>query len=92
MAELVQAALRNDWMAARRINRLFFRLMQAHFWEPSPAPVKAVYNILGKGSDAVRLPMVPVSRATRHRLEILCGELGLLVHAEAGKVDNLRVF
>jgi len=92
MAELVRAALQNDWMAARRINRAFFRLMQAHFWEPSPAPVKAVYHILGQGSDAVRLPMVPVSRGTRHRLEILCGELGLLVHAEAGKVDNLRVF
>ena len=92
MAEMVRAALRNDWMTARRMNRHFYRLMQAHFWEPSPAPVKAVMSILGHGSETMRLPMVPVSRATRHKLEKLCGELGLLVHTDAGKVDNLRMF
>src|SRR6202044_952080 len=39
MARMVRAALENDWVDARRINRQFFRLMQAHFWEASPAPV-----------------------------------------------------
>jgi 4-hydroxy-tetrahydrodipicolinate synthase len=92
MADMVRAALENDWMLARRINRHFFRLMQAHFWEPSPAPVKAVLSILGKGSETMRLPMVPVTRETRRKLELLCGELGLMVYSEAGKVDNLRVF
>ena len=92
MAAMVRAALAGDWTSARRINRHFFRLMQAHFWEPSPAPVKAVMNILGLGSESMRLPMVPVSKATRAGLEVLCGELGLLVHSEAGKVDNLRMF
>jgi 4-hydroxy-tetrahydrodipicolinate synthase len=92
MAEMVGAAIAEDWMTARRINRHFFRLMQAHFWEPSPAPIKAVMTILGIGSERMRLPMVPVTKATRHKLETLCGELGLLVHSEAGKVDNLRVF
>ena len=92
MSQMVRAALSNDWSTARRINRHFFRLMQAHFWEPSPAPVKAVMHLLGLGSEALRLPMVPVSRATRHKLETLCGELGLMLHAESGKVDNLRVF
>ncbi len=92
MAEMVGAAIRNEWMTARRINRHFYRLMQALFWEPSPAPVKAVMNILGRGEETMRLPMVPVSRATRHKLETLCGELGLMVHSAAGKVDNLRMF
>jgi 4-hydroxy-tetrahydrodipicolinate synthase len=92
MSEMIGAALKNDWTTARRINRHFFRLLQAHFWEPSPAPVKAVMSILGRGTETMRLPMVPVTRATRHRLEALCGELGLMVHAETGKVDNLRVF
>jgi len=92
MSEMIQAALKNDWTTARRINRHFFRLMQAHFWEPSPAPVKAVMSLLGRGNEVMRLPMVPVSRETRHKLETLCGELGLMVHAETGKVDNLRVF
>jgi len=89
---IVQAALSDDWTAARRINRQYFRLMQAHFWEASPAPIKAVLSMLGKGDDVLRLPMIPVTPATRRRLETLVGELGLLVEAETGRVDNLRVF
>jgi 4-hydroxy-tetrahydrodipicolinate synthase len=88
----VRAARKNDWPTARRINRTYFRLMQAHFWEPSPAPVKAVMAILGMGEETMRLPMVPVSAATRRRLEVLCGELGLIAASEAGKVENLRMF
>ena len=92
MADMIRSAIGNDWVNARRINRHFYALMQAHFWEPSPAPVKAVLAILGRGEETLRLPMVPVSRATRHRLEVLVGELGLLVHAPTGQTDNLRVF
>ena len=91
MAAMVRAAISGDWTTARRLNRQFFRLMQAHFWEPSPAPVKAVMAILGKGNETLRLPMVPVSKGTRHRLEMLVGELGLMVEAPPSK-DNLRVF
>jgi 4-hydroxy-tetrahydrodipicolinate synthase len=91
MVELVRAAMTGDWDSARRTNRQYFRLLQAHFWEASPAPVKAVMAILGKGTETVRLPIVPVSAATRHRLEMLVGELGLMVEAPPSK-DNLRVF
>jgi 4-hydroxy-tetrahydrodipicolinate synthase len=91
MVEMVRAAITGDWTTARKINRQFFRLMQAHFWEPSPAPVKAVMSILGKGAENMRLPIVPVSPATRHKLELLVGELGLMVEAPRSK-DNLRVF
>ena len=79
MARMVGAALKDDWAGARRINRQFFRLMQAHFWEASPAPVKAVLSMLGRGEDVLRLPMVPVSAATRRRLECIVSELGMLV-------------
>jgi len=92
MSDMIRAAIRNDWATARRINRHFFRLMQAHFWEPSPAPVKAVLAILGRGNEEVRLPIVPVTTATRRRLEALCGELGLLTHSPAGHAENLRMF
>ncbi len=81
MSRMVGAALKNDWETAREINRKFFRLMQAHFWEPSPAPVKAVLAMLGRGEDVLRLPMVPVSEGLRRRLETLMGELGLTVAA-----------
>jgi len=79
MALMIKAALDNDWAIARTINREFFRLMQAHFLEASPAPIKAVLAMLGHGEDVLRLPMVPVSAATRKKLEAILAELGLLV-------------
>ena len=85
MSRMVRAALDNDWATARRINREFFRLMQAHFWEASPAPVKAVLAMIGRGEDVLRLPMVPVSDGTRSKLEKLVSDLGLLVGAVAGR-------
>ena len=91
MAAMVRAALNDDFRTARRINRQFFRLMQAHFWEASPAPVKAVLALLGRGEDVLRLPMVQVSGETRRRLERLVGELGLLVGV-ASPGEDLRMF
>lgn len=91
MSAMVGAALENEWPTARRINRQFFRLMQAHFWEASPAPVKAVLALLGHGVDVLRLPMVPVSAATRRRLETVVGELGLLAGV-ASNGEDLRMF
>ena len=91
MARMVQAAMENDWAWARRINRQFFRLMQAHFWEASPAPVKAVMAMIGRGEDVLRLPMVPVTDTTRRKLERMVGELGLLVGV-APSGEDLRMF
>jgi 4-hydroxy-tetrahydrodipicolinate synthase len=80
MAEMVKAALGNEWTTARRINRKYFRLMQGIFRETSPGPVKAILAMMGKLDEQYRLPMVPVSAATRAFLERTAGELGLLVH------------
>jgi 4-hydroxy-tetrahydrodipicolinate synthase len=91
MSAMVNAALENDWTGARRINRHFFRLMQAHFWEASPAPVKAVLEMLGRCEDVLRLPMVPVSTTTRRKLEMMVGELGLLA-AVPSNGDDLRMY
>ena len=91
MVLMVQAALTGDWPVARQINRKFYRLLQANFWETSPGPVKAVMAMMGRIEEYYRLPIVPVSGATRSRLERLVGELGLLVHAPQGEGD-LRMF
>src|ERR1700744_3196743 len=91
MARMVRAALENDWVDARRINRQFFRLMQAHFWEASPAPVKAVLQMRWPGEDVLGLPMLPVSDATRRKLERMVGELGMLVGVPTPGAD-LRMF
>ena len=91
MSAMVRATQDGEWEAARSVNRRYFRLMQAHFWEASPAPVKAVMKMIGRGEDVLRLPMVPVSDATRTRLEALVGELGLLTAAVASDGQRERL-
>ena len=78
MSEMLAAALRNDWPTARALNNRYFALMQAHFLEPSPAPVKATLALLHRCSETLRLPMVPVAEATRTKLETLLRTLHLL--------------
>ncbi|HSY01160.1 MAG TPA: 4-hydroxy-tetrahydrodipicolinate synthase [Acidobacteriaceae bacterium] len=91
MAEMVRAALANDWATARRINRKYFRLMQGIFKESSPGPVKAILATMGRIEENYRLPMVPVQPATRTFLERMAGELGLLVNAPHPEGD-LRMY
>jgi 4-hydroxy-tetrahydrodipicolinate synthase len=78
MSQLIAAALANDWPKARALNARYFALMQAHFIEPSPAPIKASLALLGRGSEDLRLPMVPVTEATRSKLRALLSGLGLI--------------
>lgn len=75
---MVRAALRGDWDEARATNLRLFRLMQAHFAETSPAPIKAVLAMLGRGEDVLRLPMVSASEGLRGRLRAMLGDLGVL--------------
>ena len=89
MAHMVNSALNDNWISARRINRQYFQLLQANFCEPSPAPIKAVMTLLGRGNEELRLPMVPVTQQTRRKLERILGELGLLTNSPH---ENLRVF
>jgi 4-hydroxy-tetrahydrodipicolinate synthase len=91
MAQMVRAALDNEWTAARRLNRKYFRLMEANFWETSPGPVKAILSMMGKCGEYYRLPMLPVSPTIRARLERIAGELGLLIHAPQPEGD-LRLY
>ena len=78
VAQMIRAALRNDWVQAREIERKYWQLFEANFWESNPGPVKTVLNLMGKCGDTLRLPLVPPASATRSRLERLAGELGLL--------------
>lgn len=75
MAALVHAAEAGRWDEARALNLRFFRIMQAHFAETSPAPIKAVLAMLGRCEERLRLPMVPVSEGLRTKLAGLVDEL-----------------
>jgi 4-hydroxy-tetrahydrodipicolinate synthase len=78
MARLVTAAIDGDWATARALNRRYFRLLTANFWDSSPGPVKCVMAMMGRLKENFRLPIVPVSKATREKLKMLAQELGLL--------------
>lgn len=78
MSEMTQAALDNDWDRARRIHRKFLPLMQANFIESNPLPVKAVLAMMGKIEENYRLPLVPMKKDTRAKLEKVAAEAGLL--------------
>ncbi len=78
MARMVAAAIDGDWATARALNRRYFRLITANFWESSPGPVKCVMAMMGRLKETYRLPMVPVTSATREKLKALAEELGLL--------------
>jgi len=80
MSQMIAAALRNDWPAARELNSRYYALMLAHFIEPSPAPIKATLSLLGRCTETLRLPMVPVTPETRTKLETILLSLNLLPH------------
>jgi 4-hydroxy-tetrahydrodipicolinate synthase len=81
MAEMTRAALDNQWEAARRIYRKYLPLMQANFIESSPLPVKAVLAMTGHIEEIYRLPLLPMRRDTRLKLQKVATEAGLLTAA-----------
>src|SRR5215813_12024128 len=78
MSGMVRAALSNDWDTARKICRKYLPLMQANFIESSPLPVKAVLAMMGKIEEVYRLPLVPMRRDTRSKLQRVATEAGLI--------------
>ncbi|HZQ94937.1 MAG TPA: 4-hydroxy-tetrahydrodipicolinate synthase [Candidatus Sulfotelmatobacter sp.] len=83
MAALTRAALSNDWTTARSLQRKYFPLMQANFIESSPLPVKAVLAMMGKIEEVYRLPLLPMRRDTRSRLQKIVAETGLIAKPAA---------
>ena len=77
---MVAAAIEGDWSTARLLNRRYFPLMTANFWESSPGPVKSVMAMMGRLEENYRLPMVPVTPKTRKKLAALAEGLGLVSH------------
>jgi 4-hydroxy-tetrahydrodipicolinate synthase len=83
MAALTRAALNNDWATARALNRKYLPLMQANFIESSPLPVKAALAMMGKIEEVYRLPLLPMRRDTRSRLQRVVAEVGLIAKPAA---------
>jgi 4-hydroxy-tetrahydrodipicolinate synthase len=83
MAEMTRAALANDWTTARSLQRKYLPLMQANFIESSPLPVKAVLAMMGRIEENYRLPLLPMRRDMRSKLQKVATEVGLIAKPEA---------
>jgi 4-hydroxy-tetrahydrodipicolinate synthase len=94
MAEMTRAALNNDWDTARRLHRKYLALMQANFIESNPLPVKAVLAMMGKIEEVYRLPLLPMRRDTRSRLQKVVTEAGLVTKpaAPAAEVVDFYIY
>ncbi|MGA2334727.1 MAG: 4-hydroxy-tetrahydrodipicolinate synthase [Terriglobales bacterium] len=83
MAEMTRAALGNDWHTARTLHRKYLPLMLANFIESSPLPVKAVLAMMGKIEEVYRLPLLPMRRDTRSKLQKVATDVGLVARPAA---------
>jgi 4-hydroxy-tetrahydrodipicolinate synthase len=94
MSVMTRAALNNDWTTARSLHRKYLPLMQANFTESSPMPVKAVLAMMGRIEEVYRLPLVPMRRDTRSRLQKVAAEAGLIAKpaAAAAQVPEFYIY
>src|SRR5271170_6620997 len=92
MAEMTRAALNNDWPTARRIHRKYLPLMQGNFIESSPLPVKAVLAMMGKIEEVYRLPLLPMRRDTRSKLQKIAADAGLITRPAAHEPASFYVY
>jgi 4-hydroxy-tetrahydrodipicolinate synthase len=84
MSELVTAALRGDFAAARAVHYRVLPLLTGNFMESNPIPVKTACKLLGIiDNDTVRSPLAPIAKGNREKLEAILRECGLLETAAA---------
>ena len=78
MAEMVEAAERNDFAAARAIHARIQPLLAINFVESNPQPVKYAMAAMGQLEETFRLPMVPPSAASKDKINGVLKGLSLL--------------
>jgi 4-hydroxy-tetrahydrodipicolinate synthase len=83
MSQMVEAAERGDFAAARRLHAELLPLMLINFVESNPIPVKAAMAAMGLLEEAYRLPMVPPRAESRAKIVNVLRESGLLKDVSA---------
>ena len=78
MVQMVEAAERNDFAAARQIHARIVPLLLINFIEANPIPVKAAMAAMGLVEEVFRLPMVSPQPQSREKILNVLKELGLL--------------
>ena len=77
-AELQEATLRGDYKAALKLQDRLMPLHNALFVETNPGPIKYAVSLLGHCTPEARLPMVPVTDATKKAVQHAMKHAGLI--------------
>ena len=77
-ADLQNACLAGDYKTALALQDRLMPLFEVLFVETNPGPVKYAAARLGLCTEEARLPMVPVSDATRKAVDAVLAKLGLI--------------
>jgi 4-hydroxy-tetrahydrodipicolinate synthase len=78
IARLVAAFRTGRPRTALRLHDQFYPLFKDLFVETNPAPVKAALALLGRATEDVRLPLVPLTPASKDRLQATLVACGIL--------------
>ena len=79
LVEMVNAANAGDYITARKTFLKFYPFFRALFIEPNPVPIKYALKQAGIiTSEEVRLPLSPITDATKAALDPLLAQLGLV--------------
>ncbi len=74
-SNMVEAGLKGNFSKARRLHYRILELMEANFIEANPAPCKFVMKEMGLLENNLRLPLVPVTKATEKKLMAILDQL-----------------
>jgi 4-hydroxy-tetrahydrodipicolinate synthase len=77
MVQMVEAAERNDFAAARAVHARILPLMMINFVEANPVPVKAAMAAMGLLDEIYRLPMVSPRAESREKILRVLNDLKL---------------
>lgn len=74
---MVSAALRGNYVEARRLHLLYYPLFKDLFIEPNPAPIKFALSLSGQMRSGVRLPLAEMSAENEQKLRLTLSKLNL---------------
>jgi 4-hydroxy-tetrahydrodipicolinate synthase len=83
MVQMIEAAERGDFAAARVWFRKLMPLFQVNFIEANPMPVKFAMAAMGLCEEVFRLPMVPPRPASQEKILAVLKAFGMPVVAES---------
>ncbi len=78
MSDLVSLTAAGELDSARAIQARLYPVIKAMFLETNPIPLKKALSLMGRISNELRLPLVPMSEELVPELERVLGEAGII--------------